>query len=103
RGDAMEMGPLVTPEHHARVSGYIDLGVAEGADLVVDGRGVTVDGHARGFFLGGSIFDRVTPAMRIYREVIFGPVLCVVRAATFDDALGLANDHEFGNGVAIFT
>jgi malonate-semialdehyde dehydrogenase (acetylating)/methylmalonate-semialdehyde dehydrogenase len=103
RGDAMEMGPLVTAEHRARVASYIDLGVAEGAELVVDGRGHVVEDHAHGFFLGGSLFDRVTPSMRIYREEIFGPVLCVVRAAGFEEALGLANDHEFGNGVAIFT
>ena len=103
RDDGMEMGPLVTAEHRASVAGYIDIGVAEGAALVVDGRGTTVDGHGRGFFLGGSLFDRVTPDMRIYREEIFGPVLCVVRAASFEAALGLANDHEFGNGVAIFT
>ncbi|MEP7345630.1 MAG: CoA-acylating methylmalonate-semialdehyde dehydrogenase [Gemmatimonadaceae bacterium] len=103
REGGAEMGPLVTPDHRQRVSGYIDLGVTEGAELVVDGRGLALDGHENGFFLGGSLFDRVTPAMRIYREEIFGPVLCVVRAATFDEALGLANDHEFGNGVAIFT
>jgi malonate-semialdehyde dehydrogenase (acetylating)/methylmalonate-semialdehyde dehydrogenase len=103
RATGMEMGPLVTAEHRAKVASYIELGVKEGASLVVDGRGLTIEGHSDGFFLGGSLFDRVTPSMRIYKEEIFGPVLCVVRAANFDEALGLANDHEFGNGVAIFT
>jgi malonate-semialdehyde dehydrogenase (acetylating)/methylmalonate-semialdehyde dehydrogenase len=99
----MEMGPLVTPEHLARVSGYVDAGVAEGAELVVDGRSVRVDGASGGFFLGGCLFDRVTSAMRIYQEEIFGPVLAVVRASTFEEALGLVNEHEFGNGVSIYT
>jgi malonate-semialdehyde dehydrogenase (acetylating)/methylmalonate-semialdehyde dehydrogenase len=99
----VEMGPLVTAEHRARVAGYVDLGVAEGAELVVDGRGLAVNGHADGFFLGGCLFDHVRPEMRIYREEIFGPVLSMVRVADFEGALALANDHEFGNGVAIFT
>jgi malonate-semialdehyde dehydrogenase (acetylating)/methylmalonate-semialdehyde dehydrogenase len=99
----VDMGPLVTAQHRDRVVGYIDDGVAEGATLVVDGRGLAVPGHDDGFFLGGSLFDHVTPAMRIYRAEIFGPVLVVVRAQSFDDALALVNGHEFGNGVAIFT
>ncbi|MES2670070.1 MAG: CoA-acylating methylmalonate-semialdehyde dehydrogenase [Pseudomonadota bacterium] len=98
-----EMGPLVTAAHREKVVGYVDAGVAEGAALVVDGRGHTVDGHDNGFFLGGCLFDRVTADMRIYREEIFGPVLCVMRVADFDAALDLVNAHEYGNGTAIFT
>jgi malonate-semialdehyde dehydrogenase (acetylating)/methylmalonate-semialdehyde dehydrogenase len=98
-----DMGPLVTRQHYDKVRGYIDLGVEEGADLVVDGRGFTLQGYENGNFIGGSIFDRVTSSMRIYKEEIFGPVLSVVRAKTYDEALGLVNDHEFGNGTAIFT
>lgn len=99
----VDMGPLVTGEHRDRVRGYIDTGVTEGATLVVDGRSVRVPGGDGGFFLGASLFDLVTPAMRIYREEIFGPVLVVVRVGTFGEALQLVNDHEFGNGTAIFT
>ena len=98
-----EMGPLITQAHYERVRGYVDLGVAEGAELVVDGRGVGVPGRAGGFFLGGCLFDRVRPDMRIYREEIFGPVLVVVRATDFEQALELVNGHEYGNGTAIFT
>jgi malonate-semialdehyde dehydrogenase (acetylating)/methylmalonate-semialdehyde dehydrogenase len=98
-----DMGPLVTRQHYDKVRGYIDLGVEEGADLVVDGRGFTLQGYENGNFIGGSIFDRVTPDMRIYKEEIFSPVLAVVRAKSYDEALGLVNDHEFGNGTAIFT
>jgi len=100
---AAEMGPLVTREHLARVRGYVEQGVQEGAALVVDGRGLRVPGAEGGFFLGGCLFDRVTPEMRIYREEIFGPVLCLVRVATAEQALQLVNAHEFGNGTAIFT
>jgi malonate-semialdehyde dehydrogenase (acetylating)/methylmalonate-semialdehyde dehydrogenase len=100
---AAEMGPLVTRTHFEKVRGYVDTGVAEGAQLVVDGRGVVVPGREGGFFLGGCLFDHVTPAMRIYQEEIFGPVLCIVRAEGFEHALRLINDHEFGNGTAIFT
>ena len=98
-----EMGPLVTRAHLERVSGYIDAGVVEGAKLVVDGRNLRLQGYEDGFFIGGTLFDDVTPDMRIYREEIFGPVLSVVRAPAFDDALELVNGHEFGNGTAIFT
>jgi malonate-semialdehyde dehydrogenase (acetylating)/methylmalonate-semialdehyde dehydrogenase len=98
-----EMGPLVTQAHYDRVRGYVDLGVTEGGKLVVDGRGISVPGHPDGFFLGGCLFDEVTTEMRIYREEIFGPVLCVVRAPDFDSALAVVNAHEYGNGTAIFT
>ena len=98
-----EMGPLVTAAHRDKVRGHVDAGVAEGATLVVDGRGRSVTGHAEGFFLGGCLFDRVTPDMSIYREEIFGPVLCVVRVPDFETAIGLVNAHEYGNGTAIFT
>jgi malonate-semialdehyde dehydrogenase (acetylating)/methylmalonate-semialdehyde dehydrogenase len=100
---ASEMGPLVTREHREKVKGYVDLGVKEGAKLVVDGRDFWLREYPKGFFLGGSLFDKVKPAMRIYKEEIFGPVLSVVRAGTFDEALALPSDHEYGNGVAIFT
>jgi malonate-semialdehyde dehydrogenase (acetylating) / methylmalonate-semialdehyde dehydrogenase len=98
-----EMGPLVTREHLARVRGYVDLGVKEGATLVVDGRDLKVPGGEGGFFLGGCLFDRVKPEMRIYREEIFGPVLAVVRVSNVEQALQLVNAHEYGNGTAIFT
>ncbi len=98
-----EMGPLVTRAHLDRVLGYVETGIDEGATLVVDGRGPKLQGYEGGFFIGGCLFDQVTPDMRIYREEIFGPVLSVVRAKDFDEALGLVNAHEFGNGTAIFT
>ena len=98
-----DMGPLVTAAHRARVLGYIDSGVAEGAQLLVDGRGFSLAGHEQGFFLGGSLFDHVTPAMKIYREEIFGPALSMVRVADLPAAIELLNRHEFGNGCAIFT
>ncbi len=98
-----EMGPLVTKEHLAKVLGYIDVGVKEGAELVVDGRGFKAQGYENGYFVGGTLFDRVTPEMRIYKEEIFGPVLAVVRAKSYDQAVGLINAHEYGNGTAIFT
>jgi malonate-semialdehyde dehydrogenase (acetylating)/methylmalonate-semialdehyde dehydrogenase len=98
-----EMGPLVTKQAYDRVSGYVDLGIKEGAKLVVDGRGFKLQGYENGYFLGGCLFDEVTPEMRIYKEEIFGPVLSVVRAKTYEDALGLVNAHEFGNGTALFT
>ena len=98
-----DMGPLVTCQHRDKVQGYVDLGVAEGATLVVDGRNLKVPGHDAGFYLGGCLFDHVTSAMRIYREEIFGPVLCVMRVDDFGQALELVNQHEYGNGTAIFT
>ena len=98
-----DYGPVVTREALERVKSYIGIGVAEGADLLVDGRGFKLQGYEDGFFIGPSLFDRVTPDMRIYKEEIFGPVLTVARAASYDDALKLASDHEYGNGVSIFT
>lgn len=95
-----EMGPLVTKPHWDRVKSYIDLGVEEGADLVVDGRSFKLN---NGFFMGGCLFDHVKPDMRIYREEIFGPVLSIVRVPNFETALDLVNKHEYGNGTAIFT
>jgi len=100
---AAEMGPVVTAAQRDRISDYIASGVKEGAGLVVDGRAISVPGHANGFFLGGSLFDHVTPQMRIYREEIFGPVLVIVRVPDFDTALRFINEHEYGNGTAIFT
>ena len=101
--DRADMGPLVTREHLDRVRGYVDLGVEEGAALVVDGRELRVPGHEQGYYLGPCLFDRVEPRMRIYREEIFGPVLCVVRVPDLESALELVNAHEYGNGTAIFT
>lgn len=98
-----EMGPLVTAQHLARVKGLVDSGVSQGATLVVDGRNIKIDGHEKGFFIGGSLFDNVTSEMDIYREEIFGPVLCVMRAPDFETALKLINESPFGNGTAIFT
>jgi malonate-semialdehyde dehydrogenase (acetylating)/methylmalonate-semialdehyde dehydrogenase len=101
--DGVEMGPLVTRDHLERVRSYVDLGVQEGANLVVDGRALRVKGHEQGYFLGPCLFDAVEPGMRIYREEIFGPVLCVVRVPDLAAARALVNEHEFGNGTAIFT
>ncbi len=98
-----DLGPLVTREHLAKVRGYVDLGVKEGAELVVDGRDFKLQGYEGGFYMGGCLFDRVRPEMRIYKEEIFGPVLSVVRAKDYDEALRLPSEHEYGNGVAIFT
>ena len=98
-----EMGPLVTKQHLDKVRSYVDLGVKEGAKLVVDGRDLKLQGYENGFFMGGSVFDEVKPEMRIYKEEIFGPVLSVMRTDTFDEATRLASNHEYGNGVAIFT
>ena len=100
---ASEMGPLVTKEHLKKVKGYVDLGVEEGAKLVVDGRDIKLQGYENGFFIGGCLFDHVQKDMRIYKEEIFGPVLSVIRVKTFEDAVKLVNDHEYGNGVSIYT
>tara|TARA_Y100001970_G_scaffold68771_1_gene87738 strand:- start:3406 stop:4899 length:1494 start_codon:yes stop_codon:yes gene_type:complete len=98
-----EMGPLVTKEHLDKVKGFVDIGVNEGAKLVVDGRSLKLQGYEKGFYMGGCLFDNVKKNMRIYKEEIFGPVLSVVRAKDYGEALQLVNDHEFGNGVSIFT
>jgi malonate-semialdehyde dehydrogenase (acetylating)/methylmalonate-semialdehyde dehydrogenase len=98
-----DMGPLVTKSHYDKVRSYVDLGVEEGADLVIDGRKLVVEGHEDGFFLGPCLFDRVTRDMRIYNEEIFGPVLCVVRAESEEEAMRLIDEHEYGNGTCIFT
>jgi len=100
---ASEMGPLVTKEHLEKVRGYVDIGVKEGAKLVVDGRDIKLQGYEDGFYIGGCLFDQVTKEMRIYKEEIFGPVLSVVRAKDFEEAVNLINDHEFGNGTSIYT
>jgi len=98
-----DFGPLVTKAHLEKVKGYVDLGVREGATLAVDGRGFTMQGYENGFYMGGCLFDHVTTDMRIYKEEIFGPVLSVVRAPDYAAALKMTNDHEYGNGTAIFT
>ena len=98
-----EMGPLVTKEHLDKVRGYVDLGVEEGAKLVVDGRNLKLQGYENGFYIGGCLFDNVTEKMRIYKEEIFGPVLSVVRVKDFNTAVDLINNHEYGNGTSIFT
>ena len=97
------MGPLITSDHRDKVSSYVDIGEREGAELVVDGRGFTHPGEPGGFYFGGTLFDHVTTDMRIYQEEIFGPVLCVVRVDSFDQAVDLVNAHIYGNGVSIFT
>jgi malonate-semialdehyde dehydrogenase (acetylating)/methylmalonate-semialdehyde dehydrogenase len=98
-----EMGPVVNPAAKARICGYIDRGVEEGAKLVIDGRAISIRGFENGCFVGATVFDHVTPSMSIYTDEIFGPVLCVVRVNSYDSALQLVNDHEYGNGAAIFT
>lgn len=98
-----EMGPIVTEASHSRILSYIDKGIEEGADLIVDGRDFTVEGHENGFFMGGTLFDNVTKDMTIYREEIFGPVLACVRVESFSEGVELINAHEFGNGVSLFT
>ncbi|WP_405120110.1 CoA-acylating methylmalonate-semialdehyde dehydrogenase [Pseudomonas leptonychotis] len=99
----LDMGPLVTAAARDKVKGYIDAGVAQGASLVVDGRDLVVSGNENGYFVGGTLFDRVTPEMTIYTDEIFGPVLCIVRVGSLEAAMQLINDHEYGNGTCIFT
>jgi malonate-semialdehyde dehydrogenase (acetylating)/methylmalonate-semialdehyde dehydrogenase len=101
--DGIDMGPLVTKAHRDKVKGYVDLGVKEGAKLVVDGRGLAVKGHEDGFFLGTTLFDGVTPQMKIYQDEIFGPVLIVLRVQTLEEAIALVNANPYANGTAIFT
>ena len=98
-----DMGPLITEEHRDRVASYIGLGESEGATLVIDGRDLTVDGHEAGYWLGPSLFDHVSTDMKIYQDEIFGPVLCVVRADSYEAALAVVNGNRYGNGTAIFT
>ena len=98
-----EMGPVITAAAKERITGLIDSGVEAGAELVVDGRKIALQGYENGYFLGGSLFDKVTTDMQIYKEEIFGPVLAVVRAPDYDQAVKMINDHEYGNGTAIFT
>jgi len=98
-----EMGPLVTKQHLEKVRGYVDLGIQEGAKLVVDGRNIKLQGYEKGFYIGGCLFDNVDKKMRIYKEEIFGPVLSVVRVKDFKSAVDLVNDHELGNGTSIYT
>jgi malonate-semialdehyde dehydrogenase (acetylating) / methylmalonate-semialdehyde dehydrogenase len=98
-----DYGPLVTKAHLDKVKSYIDIGINEGATLAVDGRGFKMQGYENGYYLGGCLFDNVTKDMRIYKEEIFGPVLSIIRAKTYEEALGLCNSHEYGNGVAIYT
>lgn len=99
----MDMGPLISAQHLAKVNSYVDTGVAEGASLLADGRQLSVADHEQGYFLGGCLFDNVTPEMTLYKEEIFGPVLAIVRVTDYAEALQLINEHEFGNGTAIFT
>src|SRR3981189_2147331 len=98
-----DYGPMVTKAHLEKVKNYVDLGLKEGAKLKVDGRGFKLQGYESGFFMGGCLFAEGTPDMRIYKEEIFGPVLSVVRAKNYEEALRLPSEHDYGNGVAIFT
>ena len=98
-----DYGPVVTKAAMEKIKAYVDTGIEEGASLVVDGRDFTMQGYENGFYVGGCLFDNVTKDMRIYKEEIFGPVLSVLRAESYDEALKLTNDHEYGNGTAIFT
>jgi len=99
----VDMGPLITQEHRDRVAGYVQAAIDAGATVVADGRGVTVDGDENGFWLGPTLIDHATPAMSVYTDEIFGPVLSVLRVNSYQEALQLVNDHPYGNGTAIFT
>jgi malonate-semialdehyde dehydrogenase (acetylating)/methylmalonate-semialdehyde dehydrogenase len=99
----VDMGPVISAQHRDKIMGYIDSGVAQGAKLVTDGRGIKVPGHEKGFFVGATLFDDVSTEMTIYREEIFGPVLIVLRVATLDDAIHMINNNQYANGTAIFT
>jgi malonate-semialdehyde dehydrogenase (acetylating)/methylmalonate-semialdehyde dehydrogenase len=101
--DGIDMGPLITREHRDKVKGYVDTGVAEGAKLVLDGRGLKVPGHDGGFFLGPTLFDHVATSMTIYQDEIFGPVLIVLRVGSLDEAIAMINRNPYANGTAIFT
>jgi malonate-semialdehyde dehydrogenase (acetylating) / methylmalonate-semialdehyde dehydrogenase len=99
----IDFGPVVTKAARDKITSLVDRGVAQGATLVVDGRGLAMQGYENGFYMGACLFDHVKPSMDIYKTEIFGPVLSVVRAQSFEEALSLASDHEYGNGTAIFT
>lgn len=99
----VEMGPLISKQHLSKVENYVETGIKEGAQLVVDGRNLRLQGYENGYFMGGSLFDHVQPSMRIYQEEIFGPVLAVVRVPNYESAVNLINNHPYGNGTAIFT
>ena len=99
----IEMGPVITKESLERIKGYVESGTSQGAELVVDGRAKKIQGHEDGYFMGGCLFDKVRPDMKIYTDEIFGPVLTIVRVDTYDEALELVNNHEYGNGTAVFT
>jgi malonate-semialdehyde dehydrogenase (acetylating)/methylmalonate-semialdehyde dehydrogenase len=98
-----DMGPLISKEHLNKVRNYIDLGIKEGANIIADGRDCKLQGYENGYFIGPTLFDNVTNRMRIYKEEIFGPVLSIVRSNTYEEALKLVNDHQFGNGTSIYT
>jgi len=98
-----ELGPVISKQSFDRIHGLIDQGIEAGANLVVDGRNVTLQGYEGGYFMGGCLFDNVTTDMSIYKDEIFGPVLTVVRAQSYDEGVQMINDHEYGNGTAIFT
>ena len=98
-----DMGPLISRDSLERIHQYVQEGVAQGAELVVDGRDLKVPGYEQGYFIGGCLFDRVTEEMAVYQDEIFGPVLCVVRADSLDEAIGLINRHQYGNGACLFT
>jgi len=98
-----DMGPLISAEALARINTYIEQGLNQGAELVVDGRNLSIEGYENGYFIGGCLFDEVTPQMSIYTDEIFGPILCVVRVKTLDEAMTLINEHEYGNGTCLFT
>lgn len=100
---AAQYGPVVSAAHRKRITDYIQMGIDEGAELVADGRGFSLQGHERGFFIGPTLFDHVKPTMKSYQDEIFGPVLQIARVETFDEALALPSQHAYGNGVAIFT
>ena len=101
--EGVDMGPLISKEHFDKVTQYVQEGVDSGAELLIDGRGLSVPGHADGYFIGGCLFDKVTTDMSIYQEEIFGPVLCVVRVNSLEEGIALINEHEYGNGTCIFT
>ena len=101
--DEAEMGPVISKEHKLKIENYIGIGIKEGAKLILDGRNLNIQGYENGYFVGPTLFDHVSNDMKIYRDEIFGPVLCVIRVKNYQDALKLVNDHAFGNGTSIYT